>query len=149
MAVKRKRPEKGSGKNMKYTVIAALALILGFMWAYDAIRAKSYTVELSHIDTTTPVADGATPVNMKIKVTRNGKPQAGHSIFILPLDGGKFFAYRAVTDETGQASFIYYPYRATALMPAKTVHIQAVDESNSTFIEVNAKLVFSLDLVKG
>lgn len=147
MAVKREKSGEGSGKNTKYIVIAVLVLILGCMWIYDSIRVNSYKIELSYIDTMTPVADNSKPVNMKIRITRRGKPQAGHSIFILPLDGGRFAAYRALTDEAGEASFLYHPYSSTSLLPAKPVRIQAIDESNSTFIEVNAKLVFSLDLV--
>ena len=133
-------------RHIKLAVFLIAAAALGAMYAYDAVRAGSYKVELASPLPETVYADGATPVDIAVRVTRRGRPQAGHYLFALPVDGGRFTAYRAETDENGEAVFTYYPYRAMILLPAKTVEIRIIDESNSVFFEVNAELPVYIDL---
>ncbi len=133
-------------KNVLFTVLAAL-IILGIgMYSFDCARAKTFKIEVLSVSPEEPVADGETPVVIKVKLTRNGASVSGHYLYMLPLNGGTMQANRVKTDENGCAEYVYYPYRATVLMPAKRVTIRVYDEDNSVFMVVNACKDFEIEL---
>lgn len=92
------------------------------------------------------VADGQTTVTVKVLVSRNGTPVSGHNIYGVAPDGGGFEAYRVKTDEQGEAVFAYHPYTANNIRMAKDVEMAFADQSNSVFIEINAKTSVTLKL---
>lgn len=135
-------------QNILFTVILCIAAILGAMYLFDYRRAESYDIEVLEITPERPVADGQTPVEITVKLTKRGKEIEGHSLYMVPKNGGNVEYNRCLTDENGEAKFIYYPYKATVLMPAKTVEIRVYDESNSIFVVVNTCYDFPIELVK-
>jgi hypothetical protein len=66
-------------------------------------------------------ADGITPVALKVRLTKGGEPVEGHDVYMLSLDGGQLSAYRVRTNASGEAAYIYYPYKASSLHPAQDI----------------------------
>ena len=134
---------------MKKKILSFLLFLLigsGF-YAFDYIRSLQYAIDVVSISPQPAPADGQSPVQITLKLTdRNGKPIAGHSLFAFPLDGGMLKANREKTDHNGEAKYTYYPYRASEIMKLNDVSIQVIDESNSVFLEVNAKKEFTVQL---
>lgn len=134
-------------KNHKvFTAILIIIVMVAAMYCFDYVRAQSYDIEVVSVSPENPVADGETPVSITVKLTRNGKPVEGHYMFMIPVNGGTMQKNRALTDENGLVNYVYYPYRASVLMPAQTVTIRVYDESNSIFVIVNANLDFEIEL---
>ena len=130
---------------LKRTLIAVLAIVLvfGAFALFDTVRAQTYTIEVVSLTPEKPVADVRQQVQIKLRVTKKGKGVEGHS---LSKNGGTFKGNRAETDEEGVASFIYIPFSATSLQPARPVTISVIDESNSVFLEINTRFEFVIDL---
>ncbi len=133
-------------KHKKLVVIAAAVLLVGALFAYDAVRASTYEIELVSITPEQPVADNKQHVTVVLRLTRYGTPVEGHSLFTLALNGGQFRGNRKLTDKDGCVELIYIPYTSTKLLPAGRVEVEVLDESNSVFIEINAKMTFYIDL---
>lgn len=133
-------------KNKVFTTLIIIVVLFAAMYCFDYFRAKNYEIEVVSISPEEPVADGETPVYITIKLTRGGTPVEGHYMYILPINGGTMQKNRAQTDQNGCVEYIYYPYRASVLMPAQTVTLRVYDESNSVFVIVNANLDFEIDL---
>lgn len=133
----------------KWTIAAIVVAIVALLAGYDAYRATQYRIALLSMDPQQAPADGQSPVALRFKVTdAGGRPMKGHSLYALPRGGGILSASRVVTDEAGEATYTYYPYKASELQPAKDVQIKVIDESNSVFIEINAKTTVTVPLVQ-
>ncbi|WP_188997324.1 Ig-like domain-containing protein [Paenibacillus nasutitermitis] len=134
----------------KKLAITLVILALIFLCAgYDVYRSKQFHLTLVSMDPGQAPADGQTPVSLVIKLTDSkGSPVEGHSLFAVPKGGGILSASRVVTDRAGQATYTYYPFKASKLQPVKDVVLQIVDESNSIFIEVNTKTSVTIPLVE-
>lgn len=133
-------------RNKIFSALIIIAVLFMCMYCFDAVRAKTFEIEVISISPEMPVADGETPVEIKVRLTRSGKPVEGHYMFMIPLNGGTMQKNREKTDEDGYASYVYYPYRSSVLMPAQTVTLRVYDESNSIFVIVNAALDFDIEL---
>ena len=133
---------------LKRTLIAVLAIVLvfGAFALFDTVRAQTYTIEVVSLTPEKPVADVRQQVQIKLRVTKKGKGVEGHSLFAISKNGGTFKGNRAETDEECVASFIYIPFSATSLQPARPVTISVIDESNSVFLEINTRFEFVIDL---
>ena len=133
---------------LKSTLIAVLAIVLvfGAFALFDTVRAQTYTIEVVSLTPEKPVADVRQQVQIKLRVTKKGKGVEGHSLFAISKNGGTFKGNRAETDEEGVAPFIYIPFSATSLQPARPVTISVIDESNSVFLEINTRFEFVIDL---
>ena len=137
-------------KNPKYLVIIALILIFCVCYVIDYAIARSYDFEITSMPSVV-YADPQQPVEITIQLTRNGVPVVGHDLYAHttgPNAAGKFQQNRVRTNENGEATFIYYPYRATVTIPAKPVDIRVIDESNSKILVIHAEFNFVLDLQK-
>ena len=143
------RSENKAGKKFRFGRIAVTVIVLVIfarIYLAEAINANTYQIEIAGMDPALPVADVKQPVTFQVKLSRNGNPVAGHTLYALPLDGGRLRKTRADTDENGIAEFIYVPYTETKLMPARDVRIYVIDEDNSTLIEVNAEAYLIIPL---
>ena len=127
-------------------VVGIIVAVFVLLYTYDYLRMKTYAMEMYSISPEEPVADVKQQVTVVIKLTKNGVPVKGHTLFALAMDGGQMRGNRSVTDEYGMAAFTYIPYTESRLLPAKPVRVEVVDESNSVFIEVNAKYEFYINL---
>lgn len=132
-------------KYIKYVVLLCLLAVCGLTYLGDYIRSKTYKVEIVYISDEEPPADSSEKVVFRVRVTRFGRPQAGHDIFASPT-GGRMFNYMGKTDENGIAEFVYLPYTETVFTPARDVDVRVRDESNSLIWEVNADNRFTLHL---
>jgi hypothetical protein len=121
-------------------------ILLGFL--FDLGVSKLYTIELFEVDPSPVYADGITPVNLKVRLTKGGKPVEGHDLYMMCLDGGQVNPYRVRTSGSGEAMYTYYPYKASSFHPAQDVRFNVSDESNSFIWEVNAQATFALPLVE-
>lgn len=128
------------------TILLIVAVILGGLAAFDVMRAQTFDISVVSVSPEKPVADVRERVQIKILLSRHGKPVKGHSLFAIPKNGGALKGNRVETDENGLAMFVYCPYTETKLQPAKPVTIEVIDESNSVFFEINARLSFRIDL---
>lgn len=133
-------------KNVIFTIFVGIVIIFACMYGFDYVRAKTFNIEIVSISPESPVADGETPVNIEVRLTKNNKPVEGHYLYMFPKNGGLMQKNRVETDADGQASFTYYPYRSTILQPARTVTIRVYDEDNSIFVVVNAVTDFEIQL---
>ena len=132
--------------NKIFTALIIVMVLISVMYCFDYVRAESFNIEVVSISPEQPVADGETPVQITVRLTRRGQPVEGHYMFMIPTNGGTMQKNRGKTDENGCVDYVYYPYRSSILMPAKTVTLRVYDESNSIFVIVNAKLDFDIEL---
>ena len=130
----------------KLIMTSIFVAIIAVFFAVDYLISLRYQIEFVSLTPNPAYADGETPVKIRVRVTKGGAPVEGHTMSALSLNGGRFDAYRILSDENGEAEFTYFPYLASALVPAQDVTIQVRDESNSVFIAVPAKTLFELPL---
>lgn len=129
---------------IKILVICILAIVILSGWIFDFIRAKEFDIEVLYVSDTTPYADERDIVTIKVQVTRNGKPCAGHEVEVR-CDMGRFDGgYLIITDENGCATFQYVPYYESEWAKAGPVKVTFLELSNSLFIEVNVIEEFDL-----
>jgi hypothetical protein len=122
--------------------------IIAILFIFDFARSRLFTISLVEVTPNPIHADGATPVTVRARVTRGGKGVAGHDLFIVSHYGGNFVPYRVASDENGEVVYTYYPYKANSLIPLKDVLMEITDQSNSVFMEVNAKARFVIPAVE-
>ena len=128
--------------------MGVIALLLLSGWAFDSSRAKGFSVDVSSVTPDPGIADGQTPITIKLHVSHHGKPCAGHILYGVTYNGGSFKAKRVETDQNGDAEFIYYPYIKSKLNELTDVTIVFTDESNSLFIAVPAKAELVIRMVE-
>jgi hypothetical protein len=135
---------------MKKKLLGALifCVLVGALFLFDLGCSKLYSITLVELNPSPIPADGTSPVSIKVRLTRGNKPVEGHDLYILSLDGGNFAAYRKRTDFEGEAGFTYYPYRASIAYPLRDIRFHVRDESNSIFIEVNTKFLFTVPAIE-
>jgi hypothetical protein len=134
--------------NSKVKGTLIFAGIIAVLFIFDFVRSQLFTISLVEVVPNPIHADGATPVTVRARVTRGGKGVAGHDLFIVSHYGGNFVPYRAASDENGEVVYTYYPYKANSLIPLKDVPMEITDQSNSIFMEVNAKARFIVPAVE-
>jgi hypothetical protein len=138
-----------SALKKKLIIIGLSILFIGAMFLFDMVRSKTFHLEVVEMTPNPAVADGQTPVNVKVKlVDRIGKPVKGHSIFALAHTGGMFHSLREITDENGVTEFLYYPYKASGVTKLQDAVLSFTDETNSVFIEIGTTTKVSLELTK-
>jgi hypothetical protein len=124
-------------------------LVIGVLLLFDFGRSKLFAIGLVGVNPDPILADGNTRVTVTARLTtRGGKPVQGHDLFILSLDGGLFTTYRSRTDAAGIASFEYFPYQTSTTYPLHDIRFEIRDESNSVFLEVNTKEIFTVKAVE-
>lgn len=131
----------------KLMVVALFVLVFVAMYMFDVIRAKSFHLVVEEMSPTPAVADGQSPVTIRVKlVDRHNRPVEGHSIFALAHSGGMFHSLREITDENGRAEYTYYPYKVSGVTKLKDAQLSFTDESNSVFIEIGTTTKVTLPL---
>ena len=145
---------------VKWTVILLLIAVLAGCTLFDLAYAQSY--ELTYTYTAKEgnlSADSKNTVTIEVTLTRNGKPVAGHLLWMdsptMILDGekvsgGDLKVNQIATDEEGRAEYIYYPYTANPkFKPAGVVDFRVRDLDSSVIVEIYVQKKFSLDLRAG
>jgi hypothetical protein len=121
--------------------------IMGVLLLFEYVHSRLFTIDLVNVTPSPVPADGVTPVSIKARVTKGGEPVPGHDLYIISLSGGNFSPYRVTSDKNGEAEYTYYPYKVSSINPLKDITVQITDESNSVFLEVNAKGEFIIPAV--
>ncbi len=140
--------------------VAVVAVILGSLYLFDVVRAKSFKLELCSLTTEAGdaleafPADGRMRICIAIKLTdSSGKPVSGHTVTLLAdgsgtiINGGQMC--NAQSDSEGM---VYYKYVAETYIEdeyivwSPTPKFKVIDVSNSVFFEVNAKTEFIIPL---
>ena len=142
---------------LKLIIVIVLVVVFCGCWLMDYCIAQSYDIAYTYESVFGDLtANQRNVVTITVTVTRNGKPAAGHSLWMEnPLahqdgewiSGGQLQKNLVITDENGQAVFTYYPYTANKLKPANFVKFVVKDQSNSLVVEVNASKTFWLELI--
>ena len=125
-----------------------IAVLLLSGWGFDSLWAKGFSLDVVSVTPDPGIADGQTPVTIKLHVAHNGSPCEGHILYGVSYNGGSFKAKRVATNENGDAEFIYYPYLKSKLNELTDVTIVFTDESNSVFVAVPAKAELVLRMVE-
>lgn len=148
-----------SGAKKKLIVIGAIFLLIAFCALIDFLISLSYEIEFvtierqgeavydengQEIPADTGVADGETRMRFVVRVTQNGRPKGGHTLYVKT---NRNIIGRVTTNENGEAEFVYRCYRAGS-GEAEAVLVTVEDEDNSVFVAVSATAEYSLDLVK-
>lgn len=129
--------------------MAILAALFGVLYLFDFLWAQSYKIELVSRTPEIAIAD-LEDVTFTVRLTRGGKPVAGHNLVVIAQRANKFKSYRETTDENGEAEFVYYTTKFSIAEKGDSVttNITVQDEDNSIFIAVSAKLVFQQTLLR-
>lgn len=133
----------------KWIVAAACVALLAGAYVADVIRAKQYEYELVDVSSSKLIADGQSTVRITVKLSKDGKPVEGHTLYLY-ASNGTLPAARCVTDVDGLITFKYYPYvyLNDELTPLEDVTIYLQDESNSLFFMVPAEAWYTFPVVK-
>lgn len=132
----------------KILVVLLIAALVFGGWCFDSLRVREFAVEVVSVSPDPGIADGQTPVTVRLRVTRSGEPCADHVLCGITQDGGTFKAKRVTTDENGEAEFVYYPYLKSKINALTDVRLSFSDESNSLFIAVPARAEYVLPMVE-
>lgn len=130
----------------KLIIFSTVIVIILIAYVFDSFLASGYKIQTISINPNHAIADNKTPTEIKLKLTYRGKPVSNHDLNAVSLDGGSFKAYRIKTDKDGIATFIYYSYLASNILPVKTIRIRVRDESNSIIIAVPYEYYFEVPL---
>ncbi len=133
-----------------WIIAACVVALLGGAYGVDAIRASGYEFELLGDYTDYYfIADGQTTERIRVKLTKDGEPVVGHTIYLY-ASNGTLPQSRFVTDEDGIIEFRYYPYvyYNDELTPLEDVTIYLQDESNSLIFMVCAEDEFTFKVEK-
>ena len=87
------------GLYRKLIVFGVIVLLLLGMWAFDAVRAQTFHLELVDCTPETAVASGQDGVEMTYRLTRRGKPVEGHHIFVYCDGNGRFYSCLLYTSD--------------------------------------------------
>ena len=130
--------------------ILLIPLVFGAFYLFDFFRARNFSIELIGRTSEAAVA-GDEDVTFTVRLTRGGKPVKGHNLVAIAERGNLFASYRETTDENGEAVFTYYTvkFMITEKGDELVTLIHVMDENNSLFVEVNAKLTFEQKLIRG
>lgn len=138
-----------SSLKKKLMIMGIIVIAFVAMYVFDLIRAKSFHIEVEDMTPNPAVADGQTPVAIRVKlVDRHNRPVEGHALFALAHSGGMFHSLREITNEDGMVEFTYYPYKASSVTKLKDAVLSFTDESNSIFIEIGTTTKVTLPLLE-
>lgn len=131
----------------KLLICLGVILILAGLTGFDYVRSRMFTIELDSLEPETAVADGQTPVTITLLVRdHRGEAVEGHILFAVAKNGGMFYSQREETGPDGRVTFVYYPYKANSLSELVDARVEFLDESNSVFIEIAARMELSIAL---
>ena len=116
----------------KLWIAAACCLLLGTAYAVDYGISKQYEYELIGASSDTFVADGQSTVKITVKLTKDGRPVEGHTIYLY-VSNGFLPSSRCVTDADGLITFRYYPY--LYLMSAALLYIHKDCKDQMFFLQ--------------
>lgn len=133
------------GKILGFLIFCGIG---GALFLFDLGRSALFTISLVEVNPSPIPADGTSPVLIRVRLTKNKRPVEGHDLYIVSQDGGNFSAYRISTDAAGEVSYTYFPYRVSTAYPLRDIRFVVRDESNSIFIEVDARLTFTVPAVE-
>lgn len=145
---------------IKWTVVILIVLLLACCTLFDVIYAQSYDLSYTYTAKNGYLsADSKNTVTITVTLTRNGKPVAGHLLWMdsptMVLDGetvsgGDLKINQIATDANGQAEYTYYPYTANPkFKPAGVVNFRVRDLDSSIIVEIYVQERFDLDLRTG
>lgn len=121
--------------------------IVAICWFIDYLISLGYNFEVLSMEPYPGVADGASPMEITVRLTRtDGTPVEGHDVNILSLNGGTYTAYRQRTGADGIVVFEYIPFLSTSVRPAQDVTMRVRDESSSVFIAVPPSFTFQVEV---
>lgn len=136
-----------SALKKKLIIFVCLVLVFIGMYTFDTLRAKTFHIEVLEMLPNPAVADGQTPVNIRVRlVNRHNVPVEGHALFALAHTGGMFYSSREITNENGMVDFVFYPNKASTVTKLQDAVLSFTDESNSIFIEIGATTKVTLAL---
>ena len=147
---------------IKWLVILTLIVLLGICAIFDAMYKNVYTLSYSYRcvkkDDTEYEGDliEAYKIYITVHVERNGKPVAGHYIWMENptqidrfdeiVSAGSLKQNQIKSDENGNAVFEYFPYKVNKFKPADVVNFEAKDLDGSIIIEMYIGIKFDIDL---
>ena len=111
--------------------------MLGAATLFDYIRSLNISIELVNQEPEVVYADPNGPVNLKLRVTKNGHPVVGHDITGLVVGAGNLRADKITTNADGEVTFLYFPYSyLKGVQEEGDVSIQFRDVSDSILVAV-------------
>jgi hypothetical protein len=120
-----------------WALMAAVLLVFGTSWAVDALGASRTRLETSVNPRSIP-ADGQSSTTLTVRsLTPDGTPRVRDTIEVLNQGAGVFDRFRALTDERGEAVFVFTSARGNKYRPAAPVPVLVINTSLGSLIEVN------------
>ncbi len=144
---------KRKGKKRKViitsSIVGTIVLLLVGAYGFDYAVSKRYEFELIARSDDVIIADGVSSIRFRVKLTKDNKPVAGHTIYFY-ASNGSLPVSRIITNESGWITFTYYPYLFVneKVTPLDDVTIYFQDESNSYIFLVPATWKFTMPVVK-
>ena len=146
----------------KLIIVVAIIALCGVGALIDYFIAQTYEFEFVSVERVseapvydengqevpidTGIADGSTRVKIVVKLTQNGNPVSGHTLYIKT---NRNVLGRMVTDENGNVVIEYRCYKATGSKPVTPITLSVRDEDNSVFVFVPATGEYVLKMIKG
>lgn len=143
----------------KLIVIAAIAVVLGVGALIDLAVSRTYKIDFvsvnrlgedgepvesgGEVPADWGIADGSTVVRFVVRLTHNGKPVKGHTLYVRT---NRNVLERTDTDADGTIVVNYRCYRGGKVTP---VILTVRDEDNSVFVFVPAENSYTLQMSKG
>ncbi len=132
------------GALKKLIVLVSICAFVGILALVDLGIKKSYKIEFVSVERLEAegqsyedvpldcgIADGTTVVRFVVKVTRNGKPVEGHTLYVKT---NRNVLSRSTTDENGEIVIDYKCYKATRASQVSDIVLTVRDEDNSLFV---------------
>ncbi len=140
----------------KLIVIVCICAFVGVLAVVDLLIKNSYEIEFVSVerqDTAEQsyqeipldhgVADGTSVMRFVVRVTRNGKPVDGHTLYVKT---NRNVLSRIKTDENGEVVIDYKCYKATRFSQVSPIELTVRDEDNSVFVFNPAEKTYTLPM---
>lgn len=138
----------GIGQLIGWGLTALIAFVLGGSWALDTRSAQSVRLEVNVTPSTVP-ADGVAQSRLTVRsLNANGSSRAGDTIEVLAQGAGAFDRFRALTDQRGQAVFVFIAARGNKYRPTAPVPVIVTNSSLGTLVEVSKTANVTINVVE-
>ena len=131
-----------------WIIVVAVLAVFCVSWAFDSAAAARTGLEARVSPNTIP-ADGLTSTRLIARALNpDGSVRVGDVIEVQSLRGGTFDRFRTLSDQNGEAEFVFISSRSNKYRPAAPVSVIVTNFSLGHLIEVRRSTTVTINVIE-